>query len=343
MGWDGSGGGSLHVGLLGAGRIAGVHAETLARSREVASVTVYDPVAGAARELAGQFGAGLAASVDELLGLVDAVVVASSTATHAGLVRQAAAAGVPVFCEKPVALDLESTDAVLADVAAAGVELQVGFQRRFDPGYLAARAAIAGGGVGRVLLVRANAYDHVPPPPGYLKGSGGIHADMVVHDFDVVRWLTGREVAEVYATGAALTGGAFAEHDDVDTSVVVLTLDDGTPVALTASRSDPVGYDHRLEVLGTGDSLAVGLDDRTPVHPVGPGALAPTSRPYAGFIDRFRAAYRAEMEAFVRLAGGRGPNRCTGADAREAMAVALAASRSLQERRPVALEEVSVR
>src|SRR6266536_1472375 len=328
MGWDGSGSGSLHVGLLGAGRIAGVHAETLARSPAVGRVTVYDPVAGAARELADRFRAGTAASVDELLGTVDAAVVASSTSTHAGLVRGAAAAGVPVFCEKPVALDLESTDAVLADVAAAGVELQVGFQRRFDPGYLAARAAIAGGGVGRVLLVRANAYDHVPPPPGYLKGSGGIHADMVVHDFDVVRWLTGREVAEVYATGAALTGGAFA---------------DGTPVALTASRSDPVGYDHRLEVLGTGDSLAVGLDDRTPVHPVGPGALAPTSRPYAGFIDRFRAAYRAEMEAFVRLAGGRGPNRCTGADAREAMAVALAASRSLQERRPVALEEVLVR
>src|SRR6266536_2816968 len=166
MGWDGSGSGSLHVGLLGAGRIAGVHAETLARSPAVGRVTVYDPVAGAARELADRFRAGTAASVDELLGTVDA----------------------------------------------AGVELQVGFQRRFDPGYLAARAAIAGGGVGRVLLVRANAYDHVPPPPGYLKGSGGIHADMVVHDFDVVRWLTGREVAEVDATGAALTGGAFAEH-----------------------------------------------------------------------------------------------------------------------------------
>lgn len=331
----------VRVGLLGAGRIAAIHAESLARNPHVGGITVHDPATAAARRLAGTTGAAVAGNMDEVLDAADAIVIATPTATHPDIIRRVAAAGLPMFCEKPLALDLDGTDAVLAEVAAAGVQLQVGFQRRFDPGYVAAREAVAGGRLGRVLLVRANAYDREPPPPEYLPTSGGIHMDMVIHDFDVVPWLTGRGVVEVYATGAALTDPAFAACDDVDTAVVVLTLDDGTPAVLTASRTDPLGYDHRLEVLGTGDSLAVGLDDRTPLRPVGPGALRPAGRAYEGFIDRFRPAYRAEIDAFIALVQGRGPNGCSGADARTATVIALAADRSSRERRPVSTVEVA--
>ena len=330
-----------HVGLLGAGRIAAVHAEALARNPEVAGVTVHDPLPGAAERLARPAGFGVADSVGELLAAADAVVVATPTATHPELVRAAAAAGLPVFCEKPLALGLDETDAVLADVDATGVQLQVGFQRRFDPGYLAAREAVTSGRIGRLLLVGANAYDHEPPPAEYLPSSGGIHLDMLIHEFDVVPWVTGREVVEVYATGAALTDPAFAACGDVDTTAVILTLDDGTPAVLRASRTDPRGYDARLELLGTGDSLTVGLDERTPLRPLGPAGLAPSGRPYRDFIDRFRTAYAAEMDAFVALVRGRGPNGCTGAQARGATVIALAAGRSLRERRPVSTVEVT--
>jgi myo-inositol 2-dehydrogenase / D-chiro-inositol 1-dehydrogenase len=361
MALAGTGGDVLNVGLLGAGRIAAIHAETLAGARAVGEVTIFDPVRPAAEALAGRIDhrrdgkppVRVAGSVDELLELADAVVVATPSSTHAELVGHAAAAGLPVFCEKPIALDLDGVDAVLAAVAAARVQLQVGFQRRFDPGYLAVREAIAGGSLGRVLMLRATAFDHVPPPAGYLPTSGGIHADMLVHDFDAARWLTGRRVAEVYAAGAVLTDEVFAEHGDVDTAAVVLRLDDGTIATLTASRVDPLGYDHRIEVLGTADSLAVALDGRAPLHRLGTGAAAGESNgpgqpaaaataTYAGFADRFRDAYRAEMEAFVALALGRGPNGCDGAEARAAMVVALAADRSMAERRPVAPDEVAV-
>jgi myo-inositol 2-dehydrogenase/D-chiro-inositol 1-dehydrogenase len=354
MALAGAGGDVLNVGLLGAGRIAAIHADNLAGAPGVGGVAVFDPVRPAAEALAarmhhdgdGHLAVRVAGSVADLLELADAVVVATPSSTHAELVGRAAAAGLPVFCEKPIALDLDSVDAVLAGVAAAGVELQVGFQRRFDPGYLAVREAIASGSLGRVLLLRATAFDHVPPPPGYLPTSGGIHADMLVHDFDAVRWLTGRQVAEVYAAGAVLTDAAFAEHGDVDTSVVVLTLDDGSMATLSASRVDPLGYDHRIEVLGTGDSLAVGLGGRAPLRRLGAtpdteGRTAPALA-YASFADRFRDAYRGEMEAFVALALGNGPNRCGGAEARAAMVVALAAGRSMVERRPVAPDEVAV-
>jgi myo-inositol 2-dehydrogenase / D-chiro-inositol 1-dehydrogenase len=331
----------VRIGLLGAGRIAGVHAESLTRNPEVAAVVVHDPVVAAAERLARSTGVAVASSMDEVLRGADAVVIATPTATHPELVRTVAAAGLPVFCEKPLALTLDETDAVLADVAAAGVQLQVGFQRRFDPGYVAARDAVTSGRIGRLLLVSANAHDHEPPPASYLPASGGIHLDMLIHEFDVVPWVTGREVVEVYATGAALTDPVFADYGDVDTTAVILTLDDGTPAVLSASRTDPRGYDARLELLGTADSLAVGLDSRTPLRPLGPGALTTGGLPYQDFIDRFRPAYAAEMDAFVALVQGRGPNGCTGEQARKATVIALAAGRSLRERRPVSTVEVA--
>lgn len=173
----------------------------------------------------------------------------------------------PVFCEKPIAVGLAATRALLAELAGSGVPLQVGFQRRFDAGYTALRDAVAAGDLGRLHTVRACTADPAPPPAGYLALSGGIFRDCAVHDFDSVRWVTGREVVEVSATGADRGDPAFAAAGDVDTAVTVLTLDDGTLVSCTATRYNGAGYDVRMEVAGSRSTLATGYDERAPCRP----------------------------------------------------------------------------
>jgi myo-inositol 2-dehydrogenase/D-chiro-inositol 1-dehydrogenase len=258
-------------------------------------------------------------------------VIATPTGAHAGLLGLAAAAGLPAFCEKPVALELEALDAVIADVARAGILVQVGFQRRFDAGFRAARDPVADGSAGRVLAVRAATHDPSPPSEEYIAGSGGIFRDLHIHDLDAVRFVTGEEIVEVYADGAALEAPWFAAHGDVDAAAAVLTLEHGGLAVLTGTRHDPLGYDVRLEVFGTRDSLAVGMDERMPLH--APGTPAP--RGYRDFLDRFADAYRAELAAFVDCVRTGAPSACTLDEARAALAAALAADRSRGERRPV--------
>src|SRR5581483_6032498 len=248
--------------------------------------------------------------------------------------RLAAGAGLPAFCEKPVALELDTLDAVIAEVARAGILVQVGFQRRFDDGYRAAREAVASGAAGTLLALRAATHDPRPPDEGFIAGSGGIFPDLHIHDFDAVRFVTGEEIVEVYAAGAVRATPWFAAHGDVDAAAAVLMLESGALVALTGARHDALGYDVRLEVFGTADSLAVGLDARTPLH--APGTTAAPGG-YRDFLDRFEGAYRAELAAFVAAVREGGPSACTLADARAALAVAVAADRSRAERRPVLL------
>jgi myo-inositol 2-dehydrogenase / D-chiro-inositol 1-dehydrogenase len=277
-------------------------------------------------------GRGDVASAEELVAAgVDALVIATPTGAHADLLRLAAAEGLPAFCEKPVALELEALDSVIADVARAGILVQVGFQRRFDAGFCAAREAVADGCVGRVLVVRAATHDPSPPSEAYIAGSGGIFRDLHIHDLDAVRFVTGEEIVEVYADGAALEAPWFATHGDVDVAVAVLTLERGGLAVLTGTRHDPLGYDVRLEVFGTNDSLAVGLDERMPLHAPG----TPASPGYRDFLDRFADAYRAELAAFVDSVRTGGPSACTLDEARAALAAAVAADRSRRERRPV--------
>ena len=312
----------MHVGVVGAGRIGTYHAETLRTLEGVARVTVADAAPGR----------GDVATAEELVAAgVDALVVATPTAAHAELIRLACAVQLPVFCEKPVALELDVLDGVIEEVARAGILVQVGFQRRFDDGFRAAREAVASGAVGTLLVLRAATHDPFPPSEEYIAGSGGIFRDLHIHDLDAVRYVTGREIVEVYAAGAVLATPWFAAHGDVDTAAAVLTLEGGALAVLTGTRHDPLGYDVRLEVFGTGDSLVVGLDARAPLHAPGePG------RPgYANFLERFAAAYRAELAAFVETVQSGGPSACTLDDARCALAAAAAADRSLRERRPV--------
>ncbi|WP_031012801.1 Gfo/Idh/MocA family oxidoreductase [Streptomyces sp. NRRL F-5727] len=326
----------MRIGLIGTGRIGSFHAGVLARHPGVGALVVADADPARAAAVAAAVGAEAAPDVAALLGGgLDAVVIASATAAHAELIARAARAGLPAFCEKPIALDVPGTLAALAAVAEAGTELQLGFMRRFDAGYRAAREAVRAGRLGRLHTVRTVTSDPEPPPAAYLPLSGGLFRDCMVHDVDIVRWVTGREVVEVYATGSDAGPAMFREAGDVDTAAALLTLDDGTPVTATATRCNGAGYDVRMELAGDRDQFAVGLDERTPLTSLEPHSPAPPPKPWPGFLERFAPAYEAELDAFVRLVRGEAPNPCDGREALAALRVADACERSRREHRPV--------
>lgn len=333
----------LHVGLIGAGRIGAVHARTLAALDGVGSLVITDADPVRAESVAAELGVRSIDSPEALVeDGVDALVIASATPSHAPLLRLAAAAGIAAFCEKPVALDLQTMDAVVEDVARAGILVQIGFQRRFDAGYRAARDAVAEGSVGRILAMRAATHDPYPPSQEYIAASGGIFRDLHIHDFDAVRFVSGKEVVEVYADGAAVEAPWFAEYGDVDVAAAVLRLSGGGLVVVSGTRHDPLGYDVRLEVFGTADSIAVGADDRSPIRSVEPGVDLHGEPGYRDFLDRFGPAYESELAAFVATVRDGGQSPCPLGEARAALSVALAADRSRAERRPVTIEGVGL-
>jgi myo-inositol 2-dehydrogenase/D-chiro-inositol 1-dehydrogenase len=326
--------------VVGLGRIGAQHARAVRDLAEVRALVLADADEARAAELAAELGV-TAGPIDALLGSrPDALVVATPTASHLALIRRAVAAGIPTFCEKPVSLELGALDAAAREIDESGVLVQIGFQRRFDAGYLAARDAVATGAVGTLLVLRAATHDPAPPPEDYIAGSGGIFRDLHIHDFDAIRFVSGREIVEVYADGSVRETPWFARHGDVDAAVVTLRLDDGTLAVVTGTRRDPRGYDVRLEVFGTADSVVVGVDERSPYRSVEPGAPEPRHG-WETFRDRFAAAYRAELAAFVSAVASGGSTPCSLADARAALAVAVAADRSRAEHRPVAVEEVT--
>ncbi|WP_306316226.1 MULTISPECIES: Gfo/Idh/MocA family oxidoreductase [unclassified Streptomyces] len=332
----------MRIGLIGTGRIGTFHAGVLERYREVGSLLVTDAEPSRAAELADRIGATAAPSVDEIFKWgVDALVITAATSAHAELIGRAARAGLPVFCEKPIALDLPGTLAALAEVEAAGTVLQLGFQRRFDAGYTAARAALREGRLGRVHTVRATTSDPAPPPAAYLPLSGGLYRDCLIHDFDMVRWVTGREVVDVYATGSDAGPAMFREAGDVDTAAALLTLDDGTLVTATSTRCNGAGYDVRMELSGDRDTVVVGLDDRTPVTSTEPAGPPAATKPWPGFLERFSPAYEAELKAFVDVVRGERENPCDGWEALRALRVAEACEVSRAERRVVRMAEIA--
>ena len=331
----------LHVGVIGVGRIGVFHARTL-QALDAVDLTIADAEPGRAAQVAAELGVAAATTPEKLFEAgVDAVVIATPTPAHAPLLGLAARAGLPAFCEKPVALELASLDSVLDEVAQSGILVQVGFQRRFDAGYRAARDAVAAGALGNLLVIRAATHDPSPPAEEYIAVSGGIFRDLHIHDFDAVRFVTGREIVDVYADGAVRESPWFERYGDVDTAVAVLRLAGGALAILSGTRHDPLGYDVRLEVFGTADSIAVGVDDRTPIRSIEPGAAQQSGAGYRNFMERFEPAYRSELATFVATVRNGGESACTLEEARAALLAALAADRSRAERRPVAIEEVA--
>jgi len=332
----------MRIGVIGTGRIGTIHARTLSRHREVGSLILTDVDPVRAQELANRLGETAAPSTEEIFKWgVDAVVITTATSAHAELIGRAARSGLPVFCEKPIALDLPGSLQAIAEVETAGTILQMGFQRRFDAGYTGAREAVRSGRLGRLHTVRAMTSDQTPPPAAYLPISGGLYRDALIHDFDMLRWVTGHEVVDVYATGSDAGPAMFREAGDIDTAAAVLTLDDGTLATATAARLNGAGYDVRMELAGELDQVVVGLDDRTPIASTEPTGPPAATKPWTGFLERFGPAYEAELIAFVEVVVGQRTNPCDGREALQALRIAEACEVSRREHRQVRLAEIA--
>lgn len=329
----------MRVGLIGAGRIGRLHARLLASLPEVEEVLVADANSEAAQSVAAEVGGRAVAGPAEAIEGADTVVIAAATNAHAELLRAAVERRRPTFIEKPLAFDLDESRELVELVERSGVVVQVGFQRRFDVGFVEAQRLVAAGDLGTVYAIRLIAHDAAPPPEAYIPTSGGLFRDSSIHDFDALRFVTGQEVDEVFALGAVRGFEMFARYDDVDTAGGILRLADGTIATLSQTRHNPRGYDIRMEVVGSQDAVSVGLGPHTPTRSLEPDG--PDFGPgWDSFLTRFEPAYRAELTAFVRVAAGEIPSPCTAADGYEAMRIAVAMSLSLAERRPVRLSEV---
>lgn len=333
----------VRVALIGTGRIGHLHARTLALlSDRCELTTIVDVRAAVARETAEKFRVPhWSASAEETIASpnVDAVVIATPTETHAPYICLAAEHGKDAFTEKPIALDLASTDRALAAVRAAGVRLQVGFQRRFDAGYATAATKIRAGELGTVEMIRDVMRDPELAPRSYLEHSGGLYRDMSIHNFDCVRWLMGCEPVELYAAGAALTDPMVAELNDIDTSVVTLTFASGALAVIDNSRRSAFGYDVRTEIFGSAGAAFVGYGRDTPVDVY--NATGVHHDHITWFIERFEKAYAAELASFIDAIQADRPVAVTGEDGRAALVMAIAAERSRQLHRPVRMDDVA--
>lgn len=337
------------LGLVGVGRIGVMHAGNIAGLNGVLNpkginvrLRLTDVAEEHARTVAAGLGAEFLPSVEALLASgIDGLVVATGTATHPGLIKAGVDAGIPVFCEKPVAMNVADALPVLDHIRSNHGVVQIGHQRRLDAGYLEARRAYQAGELGWIHSLRAVTCDMAPPPVEFLATSGGLFRDCSVHDFDILRWLTGREIVEVYAKGSNNGDPAIGAVGDVDTALALVTFDDGTVGTVSATRYNGAGHDVRLEIQGSKGSLTVGLDEKTAMASAEPGVGFPSGEPHRTFAERFDQAYRSEMAAFVELVLGQRDNPCTPEDAVAASRVADAAQESLASGVPVRVEQAT--
>lgn len=330
----------LNVGLIGVGRIGKLHGEHLAyRVPGAQLAAIADVDANAARAVADQLRVPDAyGDYGAILGRddIDAVVICTPTTTHAALIIESARAGKHVFCEKPIALDLARIDEALAAADAAGVKLQIGFNRRFDANFRRVRDAVAGGEIGKPHLLHIISRDPAPPSPEYVKLSGGLFLDMTIHDFDMARYLMGSEVTEVYAAGGVLVDPAIGAAGDIDTALILLKFANGAMGTIDNSRKAVYGYDQRAEVFGSAG--AVRSENNYPNSALLSTAVnVRRDLPLNFFMDRYVDSFLAEMRDFVDCVVNDKPVPVSGADGRVPVAMALAAKRSLEENRPVAL------
>jgi myo-inositol 2-dehydrogenase/D-chiro-inositol 1-dehydrogenase len=330
----------VRIAVLGVGRLGASHAATLAALPGVTKLTLYDADAARAAEIAAPLKAQAVTSIDDAFAAADAMVIVTPTDTHAPLIKRAIDAGLPTFCEKPIAIGIAETREIVEHVKRRNGRLQIGFQRRFDAGYQRAQRELRSGSLGAVYSFVMVSCDRTPPPDAYIKTSGGQFKDQLIHDFDITRWLFGQEVTEVTATGSTKGVPQYEGLGDVGTSAVLVKLADGTLGLITGLRHNEAGYDIHVEIHAAKDTLAIGIDPRTPWRSVEADAPKLAGPAYPSFFVRFGDAYRAELAHFLRFAKGEADNPCTAADALAALRVAEAAGRSWRERRTVELREI---
>ena len=331
---------SKNVAVFGAGRIGRIHAANVAALPGVSLKFICDPVAESAASLAAQLGAAVSTPEAVLADAsIDAVVIGSPTDTHSDLIHRAAAAGKHIFCEKPVDLSVPRAVECAAAVKAAGVACMIGFQRRFDPTFVEAQKRLARGEIGAPEMLVITSRDPGAPPPAYLKGSGGIFRDMLIHDFDVFRWILcsdGDEADTLYATGSVLVDPEIAKVPDIDSSVVTIRTRKGRLCQINTSRRAAYGYDQRFEVLGSKGLLQCGNHRPTEVLQLDAGSVR-ADKPEHFFLQRYREAYRLELAHFFECLQSGQPFRTTIADGVAAQRLAEAAAQSLQSGKVVTL------
>jgi myo-inositol 2-dehydrogenase / D-chiro-inositol 1-dehydrogenase len=335
----------MRIGLIGLGRIGAFHANTIAGLPRVEELLVTDTLDTAVNAVTERIPKARAVASPELLldAGIDGVIIAAPTPLHSELLLASVKRGIPTFCEKPIAGTVDDAMAVRERIGDTDVPIQIGYPRRFDPAFVATREALRDGALGSVHTVRSTTMDPAPPPAAYLAASGGIFRDCAVHDYDAIRWVTGREVTEVYATGAvdpAAPHEMYAANGDFSTATTLLKMDDGTIGVVSNTRTNARGYDVRLEVHGTHDSVAAGLDEGLPLRSTQPGITWPAGPPHTFFMDRLTDAFRRELAAFCQVAAGAVESPCTLEDALRTTWVAEAATLSAQENRPVRINEI---
>lgn len=333
----------LTVGVLGAGRIGRLHVGNLTtRIPDVEVAAVSDIVESAAKKCAADYG--IPTVVKDPLDVindpkVDAVVICSSTDTHADLIIAAAQAGKQIFCEKPIALGLDRIDAALDAVEKAGVKLQIGFNRRFDSNYRRVHDLVRDKAIGDLHILKITSRDPSPPPIAYVKISGGIFLDMMIHDFDMARYIAGCEVEEVYSVGAVRVDPEIGKAGDIDTAIVTLRFTNGAIGTIDNSRKAVYGYDQRVEAFGS-LGMAESANRRPNEVRLSGGSDVREDLPLNFFVERYTESYVTELKEFVDCVIGDRSTPVTGHDGRMPVAIGYAAKRSLDEHRPVALSEI---
>ncbi|MBN1248075.1 MAG: inositol 2-dehydrogenase [Anaerolineae bacterium] len=334
----------LRVGVIGAGRIGSLHVRNLVtRIPKAEVVAISDIRREAAAQSASELGIPMVTTDPEAVLRhpdVDAVLICSSTDTHAALIEAAAGAGKHIFCEKPIDLDLARVDRVLATVKEAGVKLMVGFNRRFDHNFRRVRELVAEGAVGEPHILHIISRDPAPPPLAYVKVSGGIFLDMTIHDFDMARFLMGCEVTELYVEGGVRVDPAIGEAGDIDTAVITLRFENGAIGTIDNSRRATYGYDQRVEVFGSRGSVRT-ENDFANTALVSDGDSIRTDLPLNFFMDRYTESYVTELTQFVDCVLANREPPATGQDGRMAILMGYAARKSYAAHRPVRIEEVT--
>jgi myo-inositol 2-dehydrogenase/D-chiro-inositol 1-dehydrogenase len=334
----------VRVGVIGVGRIGRLHTENLvSRVQHAKVIALADINQQAAREVAGRWNLPrVTGNYREILDdpQIDAVVICSSTDTHAQLIGESAAAGKHIFCEKPVDLNLQRIDAALGAVQSAGVKLQIGFNRRFDPNFRKVREMVVEGKIGEPHIIRITSRDPAPPPLDYVKVSGGIFLDMTIHDFDMARYLLGCEVEEIFTTGAVLVDPTIGAAGDVDTAVVTLRFANGALGVIDNSRRAVYGYDQRVEVFGSAGMVTV--SNNTPdTHCYSNAEGVFSAKPLYFFLERYTESFITEMQAFINSVRLNTTPPVSGLDGRIPVVMGMAAKRSLAENRPVRLCDIA--
>ena len=331
----------VRVGLIGIGRIGRIHASVIVATPGLRLASVMDVNFDSATEVAGDFNVEAIPTVEELLDSpdVDAVAICTSTDTHVDLIVAAATAGKAIFCEKPISINLTEVDRAIAAVNLAKVPFLVGFNRRFDPHNRAVHDAVQRGDIGELHLLRVTSRDPVAPPVSYVKVSGGLFVDMMIHDFDMAHYVSGSKIAEVFAKGAVRIDPAIGESGDIDTAVVVLTHEDGTITTIDNSRQAVYGYDQRIEAFGSkGMVTSQNILEHNVILALADGSH--TARVQDSFSARYAEAYRNEWREFAKYLLEGGPSPVGIEEGRHSLLVGIAAGVSLREGRPVRLSEI---